>query len=124
VNSSSPREAQVFYLVGVGAFIAWLTFSSMYIYAGAGAVRVLLDKDDDPTLIVSGWSTFTLSYGPVFWLLPVVALAAVVCSIFGKWGFRARILLLSATAVAALATHVALVHGVYAPVVWFMNRVL
>ena len=120
---TASGEAQAFYLIGAGSFLVWLTYSALNIRADAAAVAAEMAKyQTRPPL--SAWTEFTLRYGAWSWLLPLALFVVVAISVARGWSFRFRLAVFVATAALAIATHVALTDGVYAPVVWFMNKVL
>lgn len=115
-------DAQVLYLISSGVFIAWIIYSATHIEVDVSAVKAAVARY--PGVVVSDWTRVTIHYGHFLWVVPLLALVAVVVSLVRGWSTRARAFVLGATGLSALALHIALTSGLYEPVEWFMHRVL
>jgi len=119
----STRQPTVCFLTSAGAFIAWQIYSVLHLVAEGGALRAALSKySARPPL--TAWSNLALSYSSVSWLLPLGSVALVLVSLTRARSGASRIAVLTIVAGLAVVAHICLTEGLYAPVVWYMNRIL
>jgi hypothetical protein len=124
VTTTSPKpHRSACFFIAAAALIAWQAYSAWRLGLEVSALRAALAhyQAAPPN---GAWVTFALAYGGIAWLLPIASLLALVVAKVASWGDTAKGIALAAMAAAAVAAHIALTEGVYAPVVWFMNKVL
>jgi hypothetical protein len=124
VTTTSPKShGSACFFIAAAAFIAWQSYCALRLGLEVGALRAAL-LHYQPAPPTSVWVTFALAYGGFSWLLPIASLFLVVVAKVAGWSDTAKGVALAAMAAAAVAAQVTLTEGVYAPVVWFMNKVL
>jgi hypothetical protein len=124
MTTASPisRSSACFFIAAV-TFIAWQSYCALRLGLEVGALRAAL-AHYQAAPPASPWETFALAYGGFSWLLPVASLVLLVVAKVAGWSDTAKGIALAAMAAAAVVAQVALTEGVYAPVVWFINKVL
>jgi hypothetical protein len=124
VTPASPKshDSACFVIVSV-AFIAWQAYSALHLGLEVDALRAALAhyQAAQPT---STWTKIAVAYGGYLWLSPIASLVVLIVAKVTGWSDTAKGIALAAMAASAVVVHIVLTEGVYAPVVWFMNKVL
>jgi len=124
VTPPSPKshDSACFVIVSV-AFIAWQAYSALRLGLEVDALRATLAhyQAAPPT---GTWTKVAVAYGRYLWLFPITSLVVLVVAKVTGWNDTAKGVALAAMAASAVVVHIVLTEGVYAPVVWFMNKVL
>jgi len=124
LNTTPPTSrSSACFFIAAAASITWQSYSALRLGLEIGALRAAL-AHYQATPPTGAWETFALAYGGFAWLLPIASLVLLVVAKVAGWSDTAKGVALAATAAAAVVAQVALTEGVYAPVVWLMNKVL